>query len=352
MSTRRPDRAVAPIVIALACALAVAGCATGTPTAATSTPAAATSARSTGTSSAAATSSTTASTTGSAAGSGLGLPGVGKPPVTIGDKNYTEQFVLGELYELGLQDQGFSVQLNRNIGPTDVTLQALKTGTLSMYPEYLNVFQSAIANIRHSFHTSLGAYLAAQRYAVAHGLTLLAPTPFSDTDAVAVTDGYAAANRLRALGDLAKVSPALTVGGPPQFQQGNPGLPTIERRYHFIAPGFRTLAVGNQYAALNSDTVQAAAVQTTDGQLASGDYRVLGDPDHMFGWGNVVPVVPTKVLVAEGPAFADTINRIDALLTTAVMRRLNQAVDIAGQDPAAVAQQFLETHGLIAPAPQ
>ena len=62
-----------------------------------------------------------------------------------------------------------------------------------------------------------------------------------------------------------------------------------------------------------------------------------------------MPVVPTNVLLAEGPAFAETINRIDALLTTAVMRRLNQAVDIAGQDPAAVAQQFLETHGLITP---
>ncbi len=352
MSTRRPARAAPAIVIALASALAVAGCATGTPTAATSTPAAVASSGSPATTSSTAASSTTASTTGSATGGGPRLPGVGKPPVTIGDKNYTEQFVLGELYELGLQDQGFSVQLNRNIGPTNVTLQALKTGTLSLYPEYLNVFQSAIANIRRSFHTVLGAFLAAQRYAIAHGLTLLTPTPFSDTDAVAVTDGYADATHLRTLGDLAKVSPTLTVGGPPQFQQGTPGLPTIERRYHLIAPGFRTLAVGNQYGALNADTVQAAAVQSTDGQLASGDYRVLGDPDHLFGWGNVVPVVPNKVLLAEGPAFADTINRIDALLTTAVMRRLNQAVDIGGQDPAAVARQFLETHGLIAPAPQ
>jgi osmoprotectant transport system substrate-binding protein len=277
---------------------------------------------------------------------------VGKPPVTIGDKNYTEQFVLGELYLLGLQAQGFTVQLNRNIGPTDVTLQALKARTLSLYPEYLNVFETTIAHVRRRFHSRIGAYAAAQRYALAHGLTLLAPTPFSDTDAVAVTDGYAEANHLRALRDLAKVSSALTIGGPPQFQQGIPGLSTIEKRYRFQAAGFRTLAVGNQYGALNADTVQAADVQTTDGQLASGDYRVLSDPDKLFGWGNAVPVVAAYVLAAEGPAFAETINQIDALLTTAVMRRLNQAVDIAGQDPAAVARQFLETHGLIPPAPQ
>jgi osmoprotectant transport system substrate-binding protein len=334
-------------VLALASALAGTGC--GTSVSSTS---ASTSASSSTSSAAAATTSapsTTTTTTTSPAGGGLGLPGVGKPPVTIGDKNYTEQFVLGELYQLGLQAQGFTVQLNRNIGPTDVTLQALKTRTLSMYPEYLNLFDTTIAGVRRGFRTRLGAYAAAQHYALAHGLSLLAPTPFSDTDAVAVTVAYADANHLRTLRDLAKVSSALTIGGPPQFQQGTPGLPTIEQRYGFAAAGFRTLAVGNQYGALNANTVQAADVNTTDGQLASGDYRVLNDPDKLFGWGNVVPVVSTDVLVAEGPAFADTIDRIDALLTTAVMRRLNQAVDISGQDPTAVAQQLLETHGLIPP---
>jgi osmoprotectant transport system substrate-binding protein len=297
-------------------------------------------------------SSSTATTTTTATSTGPALPGTGKPTITIGDKNYTEQFVLGELYRLGLQAQGFSVQLNRNIGPTDVTIQALKARTLSMYPEYLNVFDTVIAHDRHAFHSRAGAYGAAEHYALTHGLALLTPTPFSDTDAVAVTDAYAEANRLRTLRDLVKVSAPLTIGGPPQFQQGDPGLPTIEQRYGVVPGSFKTLAVGNQYGALNADTVQAAAVNTTDGQLASGDYRVLSDPDHLFGWGNAVPVVPPDVLLAEGPAFADTINRIDALLNTAVMRRLNQAVDIAGQDPAAVAQQFLETHGLIPPAPQ
>ena len=58
--------------------------------------------------------------------------------------------MLGELYTEALQAQGFTVQLNRNIGPTDVTLQALKAGTLSMYPEYLNVFDTAIAHDSHS----------------------------------------------------------------------------------------------------------------------------------------------------------------------------------------------------------
>ena len=288
--------------------------------------------------------------TGTGATSTTALPGTGKPPVTIGDKNYTEQFLLGELYRLALQAQGYTVDLNQNIGPTDVTLQALKVGTLAMYPEYLNIFNSAIAGDSRSYADESAAYAAAQRYALAHGLQLLAPTPFSDTDAIAVTVGYAQANHLSSLDDLAKVAGSLTVGGPPQFEQTTPGLPSLELVYGFKPAGFKALAVGDQYTELNAGTVQAADVGTTDGQLTSGDYRLLSDPHKVFGWGNVVPVLANSVAATEGPAFVDTVQRISALLSTSVMRQLNAAVDVAGQDPTAVATQFLETHDLIPPA--
>jgi osmoprotectant transport system substrate-binding protein len=279
------------------------------------------------------------------------LPGAGKPPVTIGDKNYTEQFVLGELYRQALQAQGYNVQLNQNIGPTDVTLRALEGGSLAMYPEYLNVFDSAVARYHHGFHTRAGAYRAAQRYAGKHGLELLSPTPFSDTDAIGTTVGYAQANHLHSLGDLSKVQNALTLGGPPVIEQTKPSLAQIEQSYGFAPHAFQPLAVGAEYSALNDGTVQAAEVQTTDGQLASGDYKLLSDPGNTFGWGNVVPVVSARAVNAEGPVFAATINKINSQLTTPVIRRLNQAVDISGQDPATVAHQFLATHGLIPTPP-
>jgi len=330
------------------------GCsACGSGTSGTETPGSqpTTAATSSPSSSSTSTSGTGTSTSGTAS-TASALPGTGKPQVTIGDKNYTEQFVLGELYRLALQAQGFSVQLNQNIGPTDVTLQALKSGSLAMYPEYLNLFDSAVARYSHGFRTQLAAYQAAQRYALAHGLELLIPTPFSDTDAIGVTAGYAQTNRLRSLGDLIRVATQLTLGGPPQFQQESPGLPAIEQAYGFTPAAFKTLAVGDQYSALDDGSIQAADVRTTDGQLASGDYRLLADPDNVFGWGNAVPVVSASALAAEGPAFAATIDRVSAVLTTAVIRQLSQAVDVAGQDPATVAKQFLETHGLIPPAPQ
>jgi osmoprotectant transport system substrate-binding protein len=269
--------------------------------------------------------------------------------ITVGDKNFAEQFVLGQLYVQALRAQGYSVNVNQNIGPTDVTVQALKNGSLTVYPEYLNTFNAAVAGYRHPFRTVLDAYDGAQHYALAHGMQLLAPTPFSDTSAIAVTVAYAAQNHVHGVGDLANVTAAVTLGGPPQFQQSTPGLPTLEATYGFVPIGYRPMAVGDQYSALNNDSIQAAEVNTTDGQLATGDYAVLRDPRRAFGWGNVVPVASAKAMTAEGPAFADTLQRVDDTLTTPTIRQLNYAVSIAGQDPAAVARQYLQTHGLLTP---
>ena len=141
----------------------------------------------------------------------------------------------------------------------------------------------------------------------------------------------------------------MVLGGPPEFQQMSPGLPDLERGYDFTVKTFKDLAIGDQYTALNDGSVQVADVNTTDGQLVSGNYVLLADPKNVFGWGNAVPVVTQKTLTKEGPAFAVTIDRVSALLTTPVMRELNEQVDVAGQDPATVAKTFLETRGVIPP---
>lgn len=287
------------------------------------------------------------------------LPGDGKPPITIGDKNFTEQFILGALYSEALTAQGYAVSIDQNIGPTEVTTQALQSGRLDMYPEYIDVgWQPAPApwgptpgSYPQRYPSQRSAYRAAQRYAHALGLELLDPTPFSDTNAVAVTSSYSAQNGVTTIADLGSLAPTLTFGGPAEFQQSPAGLPALERAYGFQPAAYKALGVGGQYQALDHQLVQAADVNTTDGQLASASYTVLADPHHVFGWGNAAPVVPVAVLKREGPAFAATLNRVSALLSTSVMRQLNAAVDISGQDPKAVAQQFLTAHGLL-PAAQ
>lgn len=290
--------------------------------------------------------STATSTTQSTTTPGQ-LPGSDRPAVTVGDKNTPEQFVLGELYEQALAARGFSVSLNRNIGPTGVTIRALRQGSLALYPEYINVWNQSIARDGSMFKSAGAAYQAGQRYALAHGFELLKPTPFGNTPAIVVTDYFARTHGLKQIGDLGPFLSALTLGGPPQFK--STGLEALERVYNLPPPVYKVLPVGGQYDALATGGVQAAEVNLTDGSLATGDYRVLRDPKRVLGWGNVVPVVTQKVLTAEGPEFVATINAVSALLTLSTMRELNEQVD-QHVDPAAVATQFLVTHGLIPPA--
>jgi osmoprotectant transport system substrate-binding protein len=325
--------------LALACGLTglgLAGCGAGSRAATAEAPAVSTT-----------TVTTTATTTTTAT---ITLPGVGKPPVTIGDENLPEQFILGQLYYQALKAEGFQVTLNQSIGPTQVVQQALATGQLAMYPEYLNTWDSGVAGIQRTFHSLSDAYQAGQRYASGHGLTLLDATPFSDTDAIAVSFDYAVANQVQAISDLIKI-PQLTLGGPPQFQQSTSGLPLLEATYGVVPALFKPLESGAQYQALDQGTVQAAVVNTTDPQLLSGSYPLLPDPEDVFGWGNVVPVASTQAINAEGPVFVATINRVSALLTLDTMRELNAQVVLDGQDPAVVAQQFLQSAGILPTAP-
>src|SRR5580700_6118659 len=90
-------------------------------------------------------SSTTSSTAATAATTASG-PGVGKPPVTIGDKNFTEENILGQLYAQALEAKGYKVALKENVGSTEIIYKALSTGQIDMYPEYTGILLSAIAN--------------------------------------------------------------------------------------------------------------------------------------------------------------------------------------------------------------
>src|ERR687887_1688733 len=57
-------------------------------------------------------------------------PGKGKPPVTIGTKDFTEEFVLGELYKQALEAKGYKVNLKKNIGATEITDKAMTSGKI------------------------------------------------------------------------------------------------------------------------------------------------------------------------------------------------------------------------------
>src|SRR3954449_9286535 len=143
-----------------------------------------------------------------------------KPPsgplITIGTKNFPEQFILGELYRQALEAHGFRVRLKSDIGSSEIVDRALVAGSLDMYPEYIGVALSELAGQTKRPASRADAYGRAKKFEDKRGFTLLGMTPFSDQNALAVLPGYAKRHGLHAIGDLAKVPGSVVVAAPPE----------------------------------------------------------------------------------------------------------------------------------------
>ncbi len=278
-------------------------------------------------------------------------PGVGKPPIVLGTKGFSEQRILGQLYAQALRARGYDVRLREDIA-ADRIHTALASGQIDGYLEYVDILLSRVARQLSRQPDAQAAYDAAKAYERRRGLTVLDRTPLANVDAVAVKPAFARQHRLRHVGDLARAG-RTTLGGPRELQTRRArGLDDLRRAYGLTRLSFRPLSIGLQYTALDKGEIQAADVFSTDARLRSGRYKVLADPRHAFGFGYVIPIVNRKVVTAEGPAFAQTVNAVSAKLTTGVMRELNAAVDIDKQTPEAAARKFLDAHGLRRPSPQ
>jgi osmoprotectant transport system substrate-binding protein len=272
-------------------------------------------------------------------------PGKGKPAVTMGAKNFTEQFILGELYSQALKAKGFTVKLKSNIGSSEITDKALTSGQIDLYPEYTGVIAGELAGTKDKPRSEQATYDIAKAFEEKRGYAVLDRTPFFDADGMAVLPQYAQKNGLRTIADLKKVR-RFSFGAPPENRTRFQGLKGLQQAYGLKNVDFKPLAIGLQYTALDAGKIDAAAVFTTDAKLAGGKYTVLEDTQGIFGFQNVTPVVTKKVLDEQGPEFTRILNAVSAKLTNDAMQQMNSAVDIDKQKPAAVAAAFLKANGL------
>jgi osmoprotectant transport system substrate-binding protein len=290
-------------------------------------------------------SSKSSSTESTSSASGSSSAGAGKPAITIGDKNFGEEYVLGDLYAQALEAKGYTVKLKENIGSSELIYKDLTSGKIDMYPEYTGTLLSAVAEQTKEPTSEKGAYEEAKAFVEKHGFTLLNYTPFYDSDALATLPAYAEENKLASIADLKSLGKSVKVGGPQEFATRFEGLKGLKALYG-VVPTFKPFSIELSYKALEGKESDVQVVFSTDGQLLGGKFKVLADPKHVFGFQNVAPVVKQSLVTEEGPAFAETLNKVSALLSTQAMQQMNKAVVIEKQSPAAVAKQFLAANGL------
>ncbi len=283
---------------------------------------------------------------GSSNGEGQ-LPGAGTPAVTIGTKDFPEQFILGELYAQALEARGFTVNLNKNIGATEVVDDALTSGEIDAYPEYLGVAVSVVAGEQEPVSSADETFDRAQKFYAERGQIISSATPFENVDAIGTITEFAEANGLRTVADLVDLE-NFTLGARPEFESRFQGLRGMEEVYGLTNAEFVALPQGITYEALDDGTVDTINVFSTDAQLASNRYVVLEDPEGLFGYQHVALVVDSaKLDELGGAAFMDIVDEVNALLTNAAMIEMNQAVFLEERPEAEVARAFLQTNGLL-----
>ena len=264
-------------------------------------------------------------------------------PIIVGAKNFPEQYVLGQLYRQALEAKGFDVQYKENIGSTELIDSALRSGKVTLYPEYVGISLSVVFKRKALPKTDAGTYALAKRLYARRGQTLLRQTPFQDRDVIAVTRATAKRYGLRTLRDLRKV-PNLTLAGFPEWETRWTG--PIGAQYGVRGFDFVPLAGISAYTLLNQKKVLAADVFTTDPQLLSSKYVQLRDPKNMFGFQHVAPVVSTKLVTENGARLTSTLNAVNRLLTVKAIAAMNRAVGINKKPADKVADAFLKANDL------
>jgi len=267
--------------------------------------------------------------------------------VKVGSKDFTEQFILGEMYALLLENNGFQVERKLDLGGTPVAQAALENGDIDLYPEYtgtglLTVLKQPVnSDPKAVFDT------VASMYKEQYNLVWLDPAPMNNTQAIAMKATRAQELGITTISDMAAKAGELVMIGPPEFQEREDGLPGIKKVYgDFQLKEYKAVDPGLRYQALNNGEADVTVAFGTDGEIAAFDLVLLQDDKKLFPPYQVAPVVRADTL-EKNPKISEVLNSLAPLLTDSVMQTLNYEVSGNGREPADVAKEFLTQQGLI-----
>jgi osmoprotectant transport system substrate-binding protein len=269
-------------------------------------------------------------------------------PIKVGSKDFTEEFIVGEMYALMLENEGFKVERKLNLGGTPVAQVAITKGDIDLYPEYTSTGLLTVLKKDPIADPAKILSTVKSEYEQQFKLTWLTPSPFNDTNGLATTKEIADKYGLKTYSDLATKAPELRLGGPAEFAERPDGIKGLQKTYGgFEFKEFKQLGTGPlRYDGLKNGDIDVVVVFTTDARIASDKLVVLQDDKTFYPIYNIAPVVRQDTLQSN-PKIANALNKLAPLLTDDVIAGLNAQVDIDKKEFAAVAKAFLDSAGLL-----
>jgi osmoprotectant transport system substrate-binding protein len=284
---------------------------------------------------------------------GSGDSGGSGGSVSVGSKKFTEQILLGEMYAQAFEAADYDVERKLNLGSEQVMDKSLQDGTIDVYPEYTGTAYVAILKKPPDSYpeTADETYKQVAKFYENREDTqmqMLEPAPFENNYGIAMRKSKADELGIKTLADLAEKSDQLTFSSYSEFQNRSDGYPNMQESYPKL--DFKDIKIVNslgiRYKALAQEEADVAIGFTTDGQLASDELIVLEDPKNIWPKYYPAPVVTQKFLDENDDA-KKILNEVSASLDADIMRELNGKVDLEQEDPEDVAQEHLESAGIL-----
>ncbi len=269
--------------------------------------------------------------------------------MTIGSKNFDEQFILGEIYAQALEAAGYTVETELNLGSEVVAKKALETGEVDAYPEYTSTTLTSLYGVAPEDvpgDAQEAADLANEELS-ADGLVAFAPTPFTSANGVGLLTETAEAEGLETISDLEGVSEDLTLYGTTECDERIDCLLGLEQNYGLEFGDFKSVDPELRYDVLDNGDADLSILFTTDGQLYKDPetYTILEDDQALLPSGNVIVTASQEAVDEAGPDFQETIELVQEQLDLEVMQELNARVSLDREDPADVAADYLQEAG-------
>jgi len=263
--------------------------------------------------------------------------------LVVGSQAYYSNEIIAELYAQSLEEAGYTVEREYQIGQREVYVPELEDGSIDVFPEYTGNFAQFLDDsVTEGSPEEVEEALAA---ALPDGLTSLPIAEANDQDSYTVTQEFSEENGITSLADLEDYDGTLTVGAPPENETrpyGPPGLKSVygvDVQSTGIDDGGGPLTV----KALLDGSVQLADVYTSSPLIAENDLVVLDDPENLILPQNVVPIVSDRV--DEGAQ--DAIDAVNEVLTTEDLQMLNAKSTEDKETSAAIATEYLTDKGLL-----
>ena len=290
----------------------------------------------------------------------------GGKEVTIGNKNFTEQYVVGELMKQLLGDRGFTVELKS--GRSSMCLrEGMEFNDFGICAEYTGT--AWMVHLAQEFKPGMDSNEIYKKVKVDeedNGFIWLNPMWNNNTYALASLPEFIDRHRLRTLSDLASLyrerrGEIRTCVGL-EFATRADGLPALETHYNceVVEPYIATEPMAIPKQSLEKGMSDVAMVFGTDPEVAEHGWHIYLDDKDFFPPYDLTPYVRKEVLT-KYPEIADILNELVASFRGGgepatpeivaegqkVWQELNAKVDIEEMTPEKVANEYLMKHGLI-----